>query len=78
MSREYIGSFKVSGVSPKQDYEGDLSTLKTVGLKLTLEEARALKNELDAAIQHSTDWKFLNLTAYRETNQVTITFYKPV
>ena len=78
MAREYIGSFKATGVSPKCDYkESDLSELATVGLKLTIEEATDLKNLLDQAISFQKDWSFLNITGYRETNQVTVTYYKP-
>lgn len=72
--REYIGSVKVSGVSPKIDYQEDLKRLTTVGLKLKEEEVKQLIDKLNEALQKSERWIYLNVTGFRDTNQVTITY----
>lgn len=77
MQREYVGSFKSSGISPKLDYQVDLPKLKTIGLKLSKKEAEELRDKLNQALNKSNDWEFLNLTGYRKNNQVTLTYYQP-
>lgn len=76
--RKSIGSVIVSGVSPKTDFDKPLTELKTVGLKLNYEQAVELKRLLDDAIREHSEWNYLNLTGFRETKQVTVTYYKPV
>lgn len=76
--RRSIGNLKVSGVSPKQEYvEKNLDELKTVGLKLNREEANQLIDLLNKAV-NTQNWNYLNITGFRETKNVTVTYYEPV
>lgn len=76
--RKSAGNLKVSGVSPKKEYEKELDALKTVGFKLNHEETEQLKKLLEDALVKKNEWDYLNITGYRETDQVTVTYYNPV
>lgn len=76
--RRSIGNLKASGISPKVEYtEKELEELKTVGLKLNRKETKEIINLLQTAI-NDPRWNYLNITGYRESNQVTVTFYEPI
>lgn len=76
--RKSVGNLKVSGISPKKEYEKELDDLKSIGFKLNHEEAEQLKKLLDNALVKKNEWNYLNITGYRETDQVTVTYYNPV
>ena len=76
-SREYVGSIKADGISPKSVYDSKLDDLKSVGFKLTEEQTDNLVKELKKALEKKEEWKYLNITGYRDNNQVTVTYYKP-
>lgn len=76
--RKNVGNTAVSGVSPKEDCEKDLGSLKTVGLKLNNKETRRLADLLNDAIAAEDKWDYLNITGYRHTDQVTVTYDRPV
>ena len=80
MSRRYYGSIKAEGISPGPNNPKKIETvdeLNSVGLVLSKENAEDLITYLQNAIQDSEINK-INLTGFRETNQVTISAYVPV
>ena len=79
-NRKPIGNLYAKEVYPHVDSKKakSLEDLKSVGLKLTLDEVKDLKVLLENAIEESDKWDTLDVTGYRNTNQVTVTYYPPV
>ncbi|MEN0645546.1 hypothetical protein MKY91_20485 [Alkalicoccobacillus gibsonii] len=79
-NREPIGHLYAKEVYPQVNSvkAKSIEDLKTVGLKLTLDEVKELKGLLENAIEQSDKWDTLDVTGYRNTNQVTVTYYPPV
>lgn len=76
--RRSVGNLKVSGISPKAEYrEKRIEDLKTVGLKLNVDETQELISLLQQAVANPK-WDYLNITGYRNNNNLTVTFYEPV
>jgi hypothetical protein len=79
-NRVSYGNFKAEGISPKSENPKDISSvdeLNTVGLVLSKENSRDLIECLQKAIDDKKIDK-INITGFRNTNQVTVTAYVPV
>lgn len=78
-NRKSYGSFKAERISPKIENPKNISSvdkLNTVGLMLSKENARDLIELLNEAISDESIEK-VDVTGFRETNQVTVTAYVP-
>ncbi len=76
-TRNSFGSVNASSIYPLIDGKADMEKLATVAFRMNAEEVEDLIHLLQDALEKEEEWRYLDITGFRETNQVTVTHYIP-